>query len=29
MATRAIVSRSLDVLRQEMQKTPSETDGVF
>ena len=28
-ATRAIVSRSLDTLRQKMQKTPSETDGVF
>ena len=28
-ATRAIVSRSLEVLRREMQKTPPETDGVF
>ncbi|MBU3688716.1 MAG: hypothetical protein B7C54_12655 [Acidimicrobiales bacterium mtb01] len=29
VATRAIVSRSLDILRQEMQKTPPETGGVF
>ena len=28
-ATRAIVSRALDTLRQKMQKTPSGTDGVF
>jgi len=28
-ATHVIVSRSLEVLRREMQKTPPETDGVF